>query len=49
MLGLPDLAYLLVASGLVALGWGILRPVLAYFALRQSDVGGAARTPVVAS
>jgi hypothetical protein len=34
--GLPDLAYALLVSGLVALGWGVLRTVWAYFALRQS-------------
>jgi hypothetical protein len=33
--GMPDLAYALVVSGMVALGWGVLRTVWAYFALRQ--------------
>ena len=37
--GLPDLAYLLLASGVIALGWGVLRTVWAYFAFRG---GGAA-------
>jgi CubicO group peptidase (beta-lactamase class C family) len=35
-LGIPDLGYMLVASGLAALGWGILRTALAYFALRET-------------
>ena len=37
MLIVPDLGYLVVASGLAALTWGILRTVLAYFALRRRD------------
>jgi CubicO group peptidase (beta-lactamase class C family) len=37
--GIPDLGYILLVSGLVALGWGILRTVWAYFALRQSGAG----------
>jgi len=37
MLIMPDLGYLLVASGLTALTWGVLRTVLAYFALRRRD------------
>jgi hypothetical protein len=48
MLGIPDLGYLLVASGLVALGWGILRTVWVYFALRESGATSAAETPVTA-
>jgi hypothetical protein len=35
MLGMPDLGPLLVGSGVVALGWSILRSVLAYVALRK--------------
>jgi len=35
LLIVPDLGYLVVVSGVVALSWGILRTVLAYFALRQ--------------
>ena len=34
MLGLPDLGPLLVGSAVVALGWSIVRTVLAYVALR---------------
>jgi hypothetical protein len=30
--GLPDLGYILLVSGVLALGWGILRTVLLYFA-----------------
>jgi hypothetical protein len=36
LLIVPDLGYLVVVSGVVALSWGILRTVLAYSALRQS-------------
>ena len=32
----PDLGYLVVVSGVVALSWGILRTVLAYFVLRRT-------------
>ncbi len=35
LLLVPDLGYLVVVSGVVALSWGILRTVLAYFALRK--------------
>jgi hypothetical protein len=35
MLIVPDLGYLVVASGLVALSWGILRTVLVSIALRR--------------
>ena len=35
MLIVPDLGYLVVASALMALTWGILRTVLAYFTLRR--------------
>ncbi len=50
LLFLPDLGYTLLISGLVALGWGILRTVWAYFTLRQSGavspvLGGLASTP----
>jgi hypothetical protein len=40
--GLPDLAYILMASGVVALGWSVLRTVWAYIAFRKS--GGAELT-----
>jgi CubicO group peptidase (beta-lactamase class C family) len=35
--GLPDLSYTLLVSGLLALGWGILRTVLAYSANRTQS------------
>ncbi len=35
-LGLPDLAYGLMASGVVALVWSVVRTVWAYFAFRKS-------------
>ena len=38
MLGMPDLGPLLVGSGVVALGWSILRTILAYVALRTPAV-----------
>ena len=34
--GLPDLAYALMASGVVALVWSVVRTVWAYFAFRKS-------------
>jgi len=34
-LWLPDYGYTLLVGGLLALGWGILRTVLAYVALRK--------------
>jgi CubicO group peptidase (beta-lactamase class C family) len=37
LLIVPDLGYLVVVSGVVALSWGFVRTVLAYFALRQSS------------
>jgi hypothetical protein len=46
MLGIPDLGYLLVASGLVALGWSPLRTVWVYFALRERGAAETAGTPV---
>jgi CubicO group peptidase (beta-lactamase class C family) len=38
--GLPDLAYALLVSGVVALGWAVLRTVWAYFAYRKSGPAG---------
>lgn len=38
--GLPDLAYALLVSGVVALGWGVLRTVWSYFAFRRSGAAG---------
>jgi CubicO group peptidase (beta-lactamase class C family) len=49
LLLVPDFGYTLLVSGLAALGWGILRTVLAYFALRQSGATSAAGTLVAAS
>ncbi len=40
--GLPDLAYLLLASGFTALGWGIVRTAWAYAVLRRSQRDEAA-------
>src|SRR6266511_2419836 len=40
--GLPDIAYVLLVSGVVALGWGILRTMWAYFAFHN---GGKAELP----
>jgi hypothetical protein len=42
MLLVPDLGYLVVASGLAALTWGILRTVLVYFALRRRNASESA-------
>jgi hypothetical protein len=38
--GLPDLAYALMASGVVALVWSVVRTVWAYFAFRKSGQKG---------
>jgi CubicO group peptidase (beta-lactamase class C family) len=46
LLLVPDLGYLVVVSGVVALSWGIVRTVLAYFALRQRDTPKATETPI---
>ena len=40
--GLPDLAYLLLASGVAAFGWGIVRNAWAYSVLRRLRRGEAA-------
>ena len=48
MLIVPDLGYLVVASGLTALTWGIVRTVLAYFALRRRDESKPAPSSVPA-
>ena len=37
LLIMPDLGYLILISSEVALGWGIARPPLTYFTLRQRD------------
>ena len=49
MLIVPDLGYLVVASSLAALTWGILRTVLAYFALRRRDASNPAQSSVPAA
>jgi CubicO group peptidase (beta-lactamase class C family) len=46
LLLVPDLGYLVVVSGVVALSWGVGRTVLAYFALRQRGTPKAAEAPV---
>jgi CubicO group peptidase (beta-lactamase class C family) len=46
LLLVPDLGYLVVVSGMVALSWGILRTVLAYIALRQRGTPKATETSV---
>jgi CubicO group peptidase (beta-lactamase class C family) len=38
--GLPDLAYALMASGVIALVWSVVRTVWAYFAFRRSGAEG---------
>ena len=47
MLIVPDLGYLVVASGLVALAWAIARTVLVYFALRHRDPPKSRRPQLV--
>ena len=49
MLIVPDLGYLVVASGVTALTWGILRTVLVYFALRRRDASKPAQSSVPAT
>jgi CubicO group peptidase (beta-lactamase class C family) len=49
MLIVPDLGYLVVASGLAALTWGILRTVLVYIALRRRSASGPAQTSAPAA
>jgi hypothetical protein len=46
--GLPDLAYLLLVSGGIALGWGVLRTVWASFALRASNTTASAEAQTLA-
>jgi hypothetical protein len=40
--GAPDLGYVMVVSGGVALGWSVLRTVLAFFTLRTPGAPRAA-------
>ena len=42
--GLPDLGYTLLVSGLIALGWGILRTALAYSANRARSKSNASQS-----
>ncbi len=35
--GLPDLAYMLLVSGVVAIGWSVVRTVWSYYAFRSAD------------
>lgn len=44
----PDFGYTLIASGVVALGWGILRTALAFWVLRERDANRAIPTPATA-
>jgi hypothetical protein len=44
--GLPDLAYVLLVSAVVALGWGIVRTAWAYAVLRKVDRGNVVTRPV---
>jgi hypothetical protein len=49
MLIVPDLGYLVLANGLTALVWGVLRTVLVYVALRRRDASKPAPAPVPAA
>lgn len=49
MLIVPDLGYLVVASALAALTWGILRTVLVYIALRRRGASRPAQTSTPAT
>jgi CubicO group peptidase (beta-lactamase class C family) len=44
----PDVGYLLLASGVIALGWGFLRTALAFHVLRKPGATRAIGTPVTA-
>lgn len=46
LLLVPDLGYLVVVSGVVALSWGIVRTVLAYLVLRKTGTPKATGTSV---
>ncbi len=48
MLGMPDLGPLLIGSGVVALGWSIVRMVLAFRVLRKRAATRAIGAPVAA-
>ena len=37
MLGAPDVGYLLLASGVIAVGWGVARTALAWWMLRAAQ------------
>ena len=49
MLIVPDLGCLVLASGLTALVWHVLRTVLVYVALRRRDESKLAPAPVPAA
>jgi CubicO group peptidase (beta-lactamase class C family) len=49
MLIVPDLGYLVVASGLAALTWGVLRTRLVYVALRRRDESKPAQSSMPAA
>jgi len=46
LLGLPDIGYLALASGILALGWSILGAILAFRVLRQPGMPHRAGTPL---
>jgi hypothetical protein len=46
--GLPDLGYTLLISGLIALGWGILRTTLAFFVLSAANKSNASEVLIEA-
>ena len=46
LLLVPGLGYLVVVSGVVALGWGIVRTVLAYLVLWERSTPKATVTPI---
>jgi hypothetical protein len=49
MLIVPYLGYLVLASGLTALVWGVLRTVLVYIALRRRAASKPPPAPVPAA
>ena len=44
----PDVGYLLLASGVIALGWGFLRTALAFWVLRKPGTTRRIGAPVTA-
>jgi hypothetical protein len=49
MLIVPDLGYLVLASGLTALVWGVLRTVLVYAGIRRRDESKPAQSSIPAT